>query len=155
MSTLTSRARRTWFPSLATDPFDTGRFMMPSIFDFDGDLLDWNGSARIPSVNITETNKDFRIEVAAPGLERKDFKVEVENDILSISAEKKEEKKEDTENYRRREFSYNSFSRSFRLPENCVPDKIDAKYDGGILRLMLPKKEITVTKSPKEIRVHD
>ena len=103
--------------------------------------------------DFEEREKEFRIELAAPGLEKKDFKVEVLNGNLTISAEKKEEKKEETKNYRRKEFSYNSFSRSFTLPDNCMHDKIDAKYENGILHLTLPKKEITVSKPKKEIKV--
>ena len=91
--------------------------------------------------------------MAAPGLERKDFKVEVENGILFIRSEKKEEKKEETKNFTRREFSYNSFSRSFTLPENCITDNIMAHYENGILFITLPKKEMTFTKPVKEIKV--
>ena len=144
---------RATLPSLLSDLFDTGR-LFPSVFDLDSDMMDINGgSIRIPNSNIVENEKDFKIELAAPGLERKDFKVEVDNNILTISAEKEEEKKEDRKNYRRREFSYNSFSRSFTLPENSVPDRIDAKYENGILRLTLPKKEVTISKPTKEIKV--
>ncbi len=144
---------RAMLPSLVSDFFDTGR-MFPSVLDFDGDLLDLNLSPLVvPDANIIENGKDYKIELAAPGLERKDFKVEVENNILTISAEKKEEKHEENNNYKRREFSYNSFKRTFTLPENSVSDKIDAKYENGILRLSLPKKEVTVSKAPKQIKV--
>ena len=107
----------------------------------------------VPNANIVENDKDFRIELAAPGLERKDFKVEVDNNVLIISAEKEEEKKEENNNFKRREFSYNSFRRSFALPENSLPDKIDAKYDSGILHLTLPKKEVTISTPAKQIQV--
>jgi HSP20 family protein len=141
-------------PSVMRDFFDTGRFFRPSIFDFDTDLLDFEGtSIMIPDANILERDKEFVIELAAPGLEKKDFKVEVMNGNLTISAEKKEEKKEEMKNYKRKEFSYHSFSRSFSLPENCLSDKIDAKYDSGILHLTLPKKEIVISKPKKEIKV--
>ncbi|MEI6595038.1 MAG: Hsp20/alpha crystallin family protein [Bacteroidota bacterium] len=144
---------RAMLPSLVSDFFDTGR-MFPSVLDFDGDLLDLNlAPLVVPDANIIENGKDYKIELAAPGLERKDFKVEVENNILTISAEKKEEKHEENNNYKRREFSYNSFKRTFTLPENSVSDKIDAKYENGILRLSLPKKEVTVSKAPKQIKV--
>lgn len=141
------------FPSLVNDFMDTGTLFTPSIFDFDTNFPEMDSSLVIPDMNVIEGEKDFKFELAAPGLERKDFKVEMDNGMLTISAEKKEEKKEDTKNYRRREFSYNSFSRSFTLPENSVPDKIDAKYDNGILHLTLPKKEVTVSKPKKEIKV--
>ncbi len=144
---------RAMLPSLASDLLDTGRFF-PSMLDLDEDLFDLSGGQlMIPDANIVENDKNFKIELAAPGLERKDFKVEVNNGILTISGEKEEEKKEDTKNYRRREFSYNSFRRSFTLPDNCISDKIDAKYENGILRLLLPKKEVTISKPTKEIKV--
>jgi HSP20 family protein len=108
---------------------------------------------RVPSVNITENDKDFKIELAAPGLERKDFKVEVENGMLCISSEKEEESKEEKKNYTRKEYSYKGFSRSFTLPDNCMPEKILAKYDNGVLNITLPKKEVTVSKPAKEIKV--
>ncbi|MBL0105212.1 MAG: Hsp20/alpha crystallin family protein [Bacteroidetes bacterium] len=91
--------------------------------------------------------------MAAPGMEKKDFHVSVEGGTLTIRSEKKEEIKEKKENYTRREFSYNSFIRSFRLPDNCLPEKIDAKYENGILTLVLPKKEVIAQKAVKEIKV--
>lgn len=152
MSLLVKR-NKAGLPSLVSDFFDSGR-LFPSVFDVDSNLLNFsNESLMIPEANIIENGKDFKIELAAPGLERNDFKVEVNNGVLTISAEKKEEKKEEKENYKRREFSYNSFTRSFTLPENSVPDKIDAKYENGILRITLPKKEVTVSKPAKQIKV--
>ncbi|MGZ4033408.1 MAG: Hsp20/alpha crystallin family protein [Bacteroidia bacterium] len=152
MSLLVKRNKAA-LPSLVSDFFDSGR-LFPSVFDVDANLFDFDGgSIMVPDANIIENGKDFKIELAAPGLERKDFHVEVNNGILTISAEKKEEKKEENENYKRREFSYNSFSRSFTLPENSVQDKIDAKYENGILHLTLPKKEVTVLKPAKQIKV--
>ncbi len=150
---LVVKRNRTALPSLVSDFFNTGR-LLPSVFDFDADLFDGDGkSMMVPDANIVENEKDFRIELAAPGLERKDFKVEVDNNILSISAEKEEERKEEDSNYRRREFSYSSFSRSFTLPENSMPEKIDAKYENGILRLTLPKKDVSISKPMKQIKV--
>jgi HSP20 family protein len=139
------------FPRLVNNFFNRDLFnrslMDPgnSFFDLDRQL--------VPSVNIIENNKDFRIEMAAPGLEKKDFKIEVDNGILTVSAEKKQESKDEHENYCRQEFSYQSFSRAFDLPDNSVPDKIDAHYTDGILKLTLPKKEMTITKPVKEIKV--
>ncbi len=137
-------------PSLMDNLMETSNFLNSNIFDWDGGQRDM---PLMPDANIVENEKDFRIELAAPGLEKKDFKIEVSNGILSVSAEKEKEEKEEKENYRRREFSYNSFSRSFALPDNSLPDKIDAKYENGILRLSLPKKEVTVSKPKKEIKV--
>jgi HSP20 family protein len=107
----------------------------------------------IPDVNVIEDPENFRIELAAPGLERKDFKVEVKDGVLNISAEKEEEKKEEDKNFRRREFSFSSFSRSFMLPDNLLADRIDAKYENGILKLTLPKKEVKAAAPAKQIKV--
>lgn len=138
------------WPTLTSELFDTGFF--PRMWDFN-DFVGADWAMNVPSVNIAEHDQNFRIELAAPGLEKKDFKISVDNGMITISAEKKEETKEEKENYMRREFSYNKFTRTFRLPENCVTDKIDAKYENGVLRLMLPKKEVTMTKPVKEIKV--
>jgi HSP20 family protein len=152
MSLLVKKNRAT-LPSLVSNFFDNGR-LFPSVFDLDTNLFDLDGgSLLVPNANIAESEKDFHIELAAPGLDRKDFKVEVDNGVLSISAKKEEEKKEENKNYKKREFSYNSFSRSFTLPENCHYDKIDAKYENGLLKVTLPKKEVTISKPVKEIKV--
>lgn len=141
------------FPRLVNDFFNTDRFFSPSILDFEGNLLNNEDLVAMPEANIIEHDKDFKIELAAPGLEKKDFKVEVQDGVLSISAEKEQEKKEESKNFKRREFTYNSFARSFSLPENCLSDKIEAKYESGILHLSLPKKEMTISKPAKEIKV--
>ena len=146
-------SRRNLLPTWAGEMLDTGNFFGPGLLDFDGDFPSRDFANRIPSVNIAENTKDFKIEMAVPGMEKKDFHVNVENGMLTVSAEKKEETKEEKKNYSRREYSYNSFSRSFRLPENCLPEKVDAKYDNGILHLTLPKKEVSVSKPTKEIKV--
>jgi len=140
------------FPTLASELFDTG-FLSPRLLDFNGGFMGSDWAMNVPSVNIAENDKDFMIELAAPGLEKEDFRIAVENDMITISAEKKEEKKEVKENYVRKEFSYNTFNRSFRLPENCLYDKIDARYEQGVLRLTLPKKEVTPHMPTKEIKV--
>lgn len=150
--TLALRKNRSMIPSVMSDLLDTGRFFTPDVFDIDTDLLNLTSSS-VPSVNIIENPSDFKVELAAPGMDRKDFKIEIDNNSLTISGEKKEERKEDTENYRRREFSYNAFNRSFDLPENVIADKIDAKYENGILHLSLPKKEVTILKPKKEIKI--
>lgn len=143
---------RSLTPNLVDNLLETSGLFSPSIFDLDAGRSDLSVPL-MPDANIIENEKNYRIELAAPGLEKKDFKVEVNNGILSVSAEKEEEKKEERENYKRREFTYNSFCRSFTLPDNSLPDKIDAKYENGILRLSLPKKEVTVSKPKKEIKV--
>jgi HSP20 family protein len=107
----------------------------------------------VPSVNVTETAKEYKLEVAAPGLERKDFKIEVENHTLCISAEKEEEKKEKEGEFTRREYSFNSFSRSFTLPEDVKENDIDAKYENGVLKVLVPKLKETPVKIARKITV--
>ncbi|HSH66660.1 MAG TPA: Hsp20/alpha crystallin family protein [Bacteroidia bacterium] len=150
MSQLVKKNRVT-FP-LIVDDFLNSRGLLPGLFYDDSSLFNDNVFA-IPSANIIEDEKSYKIEVAAPGLERKDFKVEIDNNILTINAEREDEKNDSGKNYKRKEFSYSSFSRSFGLPENSVPDKIEAKYDNGILRLSIPKKEASLLKPSKEIKV--
>ena len=105
----------------------------------------------IPAVNIKEEEKSFVLELAAPGMKKEDFKINVEKNILTISAEVKTENEEKTDNYTRKEFGYNSFSRSFKISENILADNISAKYKDGILMLSLPKNE--EAKLSKEIKV--
>jgi HSP20 family protein len=112
-----------------------------------------NRLRQVPSVNIREKDAAFEVEMAAPGMDKKDFKLQLENNVLSISAEKKEEKNEETETFTRREFSYNSFVRSFELPTTVNADSIEARYQDGILRLILPKKEEAKQKTKKQIAI--
>lgn len=107
----------------------------------------------LPSVNVVENEENFRIELAAPGLSREAFKVNVHEDVLTISSEKKTENEDKAENYTRREFSYASFKRSFNLPESVDSDNIAATYNEGILNITLPKKEEAKPKEPKLIEV--
>lgn len=151
MSLLTRRSSSS-FPSLVNDFFENDFFFRPSLIDYAGGMLG-SLSNTLPSVNISEEEDSFRIEVAAPGLEKKDFKIETEGGYLIISSEKEKESEEEKENFRRKEFSYSIFSRSFQLPENSISEKIEAKYENGILRLVLPKKEHTSVKHRKEIKV--
>jgi HSP20 family protein len=140
-------------PSWTSDIFNPAKFFGSGFPDFNGDFPSFDLASRVPSVNVDENEKEFTIEMAAPGLEKKDFKLEVDNGYLTISSEKEEEKKEEKKNYLRREYSYNSFCRSFALPENSISDKINAKYDNGILHVSIPKEKMTITKPAKEIKV--
>jgi HSP20 family protein len=110
-------------------------------------------SHQTPAVNVAEDEKGYTIEVAAPGIDRKDFSLEVENDILTISTEHKEGKQDKKQNYLRREFNYHTFKRSFELPETVDQDQIRATHESGILRLSLPKKEEEVQNTPRQIAV--
>ncbi|MCF6169614.1 MAG: Hsp20/alpha crystallin family protein [Bacteroidales bacterium] len=106
----------------------------------------------IPAVNIIDDKDSFIMELAAPGMKKDDFKINLDNQLLTISSEKKEEKEKQEDNYTRREFTYNSFSRSFTLPKTIVFDKIKADYKDGILVVKLPKKE-EEAKLTREIKV--
>jgi HSP20 family protein len=112
-------------------------------------------STSLPSVNIEETEKDFKIQLAAPGLKKEDINIELVNNVLTISSEKQEEKeeKEEAGNYYRKEFNYQSFSRSFTLPENANESKIEATYRDGILHVDVAKKQIGSPKSVKNISI--
>jgi HSP20 family protein len=136
-------------PSLFNDWMIPRSFLSPEFFDMEFPFKEMN----VPSVNIKETEKEFLLELAAPGLERKDFKIEVENNVLTISAEKEEKKEEKNKEFTRKEFSYNTFTRSFTLPDN-VKESIDAKYENGLLMIHIPKKEIAPVKPVKQIQVH-
>ena len=127
------------FPSVLSDFFDNDKFFSNRFFEKEFERS-------IPAVKIKENNNEFNIEFAAPGFNKNDFKINVEENMLTISAEKEEEKNEEKNRFTRKEFSYNSFSRSFTLPQTVNADKIDAKYNEGILKLNIPKKEETKTK---------
>lgn len=132
------------FPSLFSDFFDNDRF-------FGNPWME--KTSNIPAVNIKETDEEFDVELAAPGYKKSDLKVDIDNNVLTIKAEKKEEKNEESKRFTRKEFSYSSFSRSFTLPQSVNADKIDAKYNDGILKLVIPKKEEAKLHSKKEIKI--
>lgn len=121
--------------------------------NFFGDLLDNESNLSKPAVNIAEEADKFVIELAAPGFGKNDFKINVKNQVLTISSTR-EAKKEDKEyNYTRKEFSYSSFSRSFGLPESIDSDSISATYADGILYVSVPKKEEAKVKPAREIAI--
>jgi len=134
---------------------------VPSFFDdfFTRDLFDFAKTTNVygsslPAVNIKENENQFEVEVAAPGLSKEDFKIEVENDVLTLSSEREESKENQEDNYKRKEFSYSSFRRTFTLPENLVDaDKIEAKYIDGVLNVVLPKKEEAKPKPVRRIKI--
>ncbi len=131
-----------FFPSLMND------FMGPDWF---GGTEKWNTA--VPAVNIKDNEKGFELELAVPGLKKDDFTVEVDNDVLTISSEIKTENEETKENYTRKEFSFSSFKRAFTLPETVDGSKIDAKYEDGILKLTLPKKQEALPKPKRLISI--
>lgn len=99
-------------------------------------------TASLPAANVKENDKSFHIELAAPGMKKEDFKIELNVDLLTIKAEKSEDKEEKNERFTKREFNFTSFERSFRLPENIDFENIMARYESGILALEVPKAEI-------------
>ena len=109
-------------------------------------------SSTMPSVNIKESNDDFTIQVAAPGLDKEDFKVEYDNNKLIISSEKEIEESKEGEVFRRKQFSYAKFKRTFSIPESLDGEKISAEYKSGILNVVVPKKE-PVKKEVKQIKI--
>ncbi len=134
---------------------------VPSFFDdfFVKDLMGWSNTnnaygTSLPAVNIKENDNEFHVEVAAPGLGKDDFKVEVENDVLTISSEKESSNEKEESNYTRREFNYASFRRTFTLPENVVDvDKVKASYHNGVLNISLPKREEVKPKPARTIKI--
>lgn len=134
---------------------------LPSVFDdffrpfneiFNSDIMP--RVTTVPSVNVTEKDNSFMVALAAPGLTKEDFKIDVEGNMLTISAEKEESQEEkEGERITRKEYNYSSFSRSFTLPETVQQDKIEARYENGVLNLTLPKKEIQNIRATKQIAV--
>ena len=136
---------------------------LPALFNdvFTRDLWNWgtenNSSTNttIPSINVRETNDNFEVEVAAPGMNKKDFKVELDGSLLTITSERQGNHEEkEGERFTRREFSYQSFQRTFRLPKEVVDeDKIQARYENGLLLLTIPKKEHAKQRPPRTIEI--
>lgn len=128
----------------------------PSLVDhfLNRDLSQLIGSdveSMMPTVNIIENDAEFQIELAAPGLQKEDLRIEVEKEVISISADKKSETEQKNGNYLKREFSYHRFKRSFNLPENVNASAIHAKYENGVLHLVLPKVEKNLQKDKQTI----
>ena len=133
---------------------------MPSIFDdffkpwnewFDGGL--WGRTMQVPAVNITEQKDDYLVSLAAPGLKKDDFKIDVDGNMLTISSEKEDTKEEKDKKFTRKEYNYSSFSRSFSLPEEINKEKIEAYYEDGVLKITLPRKEEAKKTTAKHISV--
>lgn len=136
---------------------------LPSLFDrfFDGEMFDWsnrnfsNTNTTLPSVNIKENPDAFTVEVAAPGFDKNDFKLELNHNTLTVSSEKKvESETKENEVFTKREFSYQSFSRSFTLPQIADGDRIEANYQNGILTVLIPKREEAKPKPARMIEIN-
>jgi len=127
---------------------------------FGRELFNWENnnfsttSTTLPSVNIKETADNYEVEVAAPGMDKNDFKVTLDGNLLTISSVKEREETKEEESFTRKEFSYQSFQRSFELPKNVVDeDKITARYENGLLLLSIPKLEQAKQKPPRLIDI--
>ncbi|ARV14801.1 Hsp20/alpha crystallin family protein [Polaribacter sp. SA4-12] len=156
MSLVKFKNRKRPFRDLITrDYFDSDDFSGNRLWNNGQSLLEnfWNGKSEEPALNIKEEDDKFEIELAAPGFSKKDFEVTVDDGYLNISAEKSDSKKEKEDNFTRKEFSYNSFSRSLLLPENIKEEEITASYHDGILSFDLAKKEETKKEEPKKIEI--
>lgn len=135
---------------------------LPSVFD-DMFKADWLGGTTnvnsigtsIPAVNIHESDESFMVAVAAPGKVREDFKIELDNDVLTISSEDKKENESTVKNGRftRKEFSYSNFKRAFSLPDSVDSDKISASYNNGVLEINLPKREEAKVQAKRMIEI--
>ena len=140
-----------------TKPFEK----QPSLFaDFFKPWNEWFDSDRFlgrvmttPAVNITENKNDYLVALAVPGMKKDDFKIDVDGNMLTISSEKEETKEEKEKKFTRKEYNYTSFSRSFTLPDEVNKEKIDAKYEDGVLKISLPRKEEVKKPAAKQIAV--
>ncbi|WP_343702562.1 Hsp20/alpha crystallin family protein [Chitinophaga sp.] len=137
----------------------------PSLFNlfddfFNRELYNWglsnysSSGTTVPAVNIKETPDNFEVEMAAPGMDKNDFKVQLDGNTLSISSEKQKADSKDYENYTRKEFSYQSFQRTLVLPKDVVDESgITARYESGLLKLVIPKREEVKQKPPRMINI--
>jgi HSP20 family protein len=147
MATKELMRRGEMFPSIFQDFFKP----WDKWFDTDGGPL--SRMMTMPAVNIMEKPDHFEISLAAPGMKKEDFNIDMEGNMLTISAEKEEQKENSDTRHTRREFNFTSFSRSFTLPEGVLKDKIDASYENGLLRLILPKTDEARRPTSKRITV--
>lgn len=150
MSLVKWKNRNDFFPSL-TMPHWAADFLRDDDF-FDKRWLPYH-EMTVPSVNVQETKNAFALEVAAPGMKKDDFKLEVKDGCLLISAETKAEKEEKEDNYTRKEFNFQSFSRSFWLPENVNADAIKATYTDGLLKIEVPKVKVVKEELSKMVKI--
>jgi len=148
--------------SLVKSKRNNGGFPVISMLDdfFNNDLMSrWSrfpelqSEVTMPAVNVVENDEEFTLEMAAPGKEKSDFNIEVNDGVLTISSETSNEDEEVTDNYTRKEYSFNSFSRSFQMPEGTKEDDIKASYNNGVLKVSVPKDEVVIKEKAKTIVV--
>jgi len=128
-------------------------FLWSSLFDDDFFPVVSQTSTSMPAVNIKEDEKKFVLDLAVPGIDKKDLQIEIHEEVITISSENKNESEETHDGFKRREFSYSSFCRSFYLPENVNKDKIEAGYKDGILTVELPKEEEEKAKISRQVKI--
>ncbi|MDP4223453.1 MAG: Hsp20/alpha crystallin family protein [Bacteroidota bacterium] len=138
-------------PTISTRTFRP--FFMPGLFDDDFFPVFDGRSTSMPAVNIREDEKNFTLDLAVPGMEKKDLKIDIQEDLLTVASESKNEKEESKDGYRRKEFSYSSFCRSFEIPENINKEKIEANYKDGILSIVLPKVTEEKNKISRQVKI--
>ncbi len=134
--------RRSYMPSYMANLFNDEFFPVFS-----------KTAASMPAVNIREDEKNYSLELAVPGIDKKDLKVDINEDVLTVSSELKNDTEESRDGYRRKEFSYSSFGRSFYIPENVNREKIEANYKDGVLTIALPKMEEEKSKIARQISI--
>ncbi|MCJ7449387.1 MAG: Hsp20/alpha crystallin family protein [Bacteroidales bacterium] len=142
---------KTMLPTIAKRTFSP--FYMSNLFDDDFFPVVSNRTSSMPAVNIKENEKSYTLELAIPGIDKKDLKIETNEDVLTISSETKNEVEDNKDGYKRKEFSYSSFCRSFYIPENVNRDKIGASYKDGILTVELPKQEEEKSKISRQVKI--
>jgi len=128
-------------------------FYMSNLFDDDFFPVLTNRSSSMPAVNIREDEKNYFLDLAIPGMDKKDLKIDINEDVLTISSETKNESEENRDGYKRKEFSYSTFCRSFYIPENVETENIEANYKDGILSVALPKQKEEKNKITREIKI--
>jgi HSP20 family protein len=128
-------------------------FLWSGLFDDDFFPVLSQRNNTMPAVNIKEDDKRFVIDLAVPGIDKKDLRLEIHEDVITISSENKNENETNQDGYKRREFSYSSFCRSFYLPDNVNKEKISANYKDGILAVELPKVDEEKSKISREVKI--
>jgi HSP20 family protein len=132
-------------PSVFSDFFDMDKFF--------ADVPKWDEDTWLPAVNIKEHDKNYEIDLAIPGMHKEDIKMEIEDHTLCVSAEREEEKEEEKKSFLRREYKYNSFNRTFSLPDNANEEAISSHYENGILKIEVAKKESEAKSNRKVLTI--
>lgn len=126
---------------------------LSNLFDDDFFPVLTGRNSSMPAVNIRENEKNFTLELAIPGIDKKNLKIDINEDVLTISHETKNESEQNTDGYKRKEFCYSSFCRSFYVPENVIADKINASYKDGVLTVELPKNKEEKHKLSRQVSI--